>query len=116
MKSKATQGPWSRNIQPASKYVTVFAGGSTHVAYVATKGLTEDEIEANMDLIVEAPAMRDALLGAQEALRKALPYLPPDQEGVYCGEWLDETIEVLGRLRGAGDDQQTAARVQLAQR
>jgi hypothetical protein len=32
-----------------------------------------------------------ALIGAEKAILKALPHLPPDDEAVYCGEWL-ETI------------------------
>lgn len=100
MQSKASPGPWHRNIKPARKYNTIFAGRSTHVAYVATQGLTDDEIEANIDLIVEGPSMRDALIGARNALLKALPHVPPDQEGTFCGEWLIEINEVLGRLFG----------------
>lgn len=100
MESKATPGPWHRNIKPARKYTTIFAGRNTHVAYVATQGLTDEEIEANSDLIVEGPAMREALIGARNALLKALPHVPPDQEGLYCGEWLTEINEVLGRLFG----------------
>lgn len=52
-----TAGPWHRNIQPASKYPTVFAGRSTHVASVATVGISAREIEANCDLIAAAPAL-----------------------------------------------------------
>lgn len=42
----------------------------------------------------------EALAGAQKALLKAMPYLPPDAEAVYCGEWLVEINEVLGRIHG----------------
>lgn len=53
-----TPGPWHRNIPPASKYSTIFSGHrgiATHVAHVATKGLSEEEIEANANLIIAAP-------------------------------------------------------------
>lgn len=50
-----TPGPWHRNIKPASRYPVVFAGRNTHVAQVATRGLSDDEIEANCDLITAAP-------------------------------------------------------------
>ncbi|QOT75083.1 hypothetical protein [Cupriavidus basilensis] len=55
--SAHTPGPWHRNIKPASKYNVVFAGRNTHVAAVKTQGMSEAEIEANMDLIVAAPDM-----------------------------------------------------------
>lgn len=56
-----TAGGWSRNIKPASKYSCIFAGRNTHVAYLATSGLPEDEIEANCNLIAAAPALLAAL-------------------------------------------------------
>lgn len=60
---KHTRGPWSRNIKPASRYPTIFAGRNTHVAVAKTSGLTEEEIEANVSLISTAPAARmDALI------------------------------------------------------
>jgi hypothetical protein len=34
--------------------------------------------------------MLSALIGAEKAIIKALPYLPPDKEAVFCGEWLAE--------------------------
>ena len=64
--AKHTPGPWSRNIKPASKYCTIFAGQSTHVAVVCTQGLTEDEIEANTDLIAAAPDLLAALKWAMD--------------------------------------------------
>jgi hypothetical protein len=36
-----------------------------------------------------------ALIGARDALRKGLPYLPPDNEAVHVGEWLDEINETI---------------------
>jgi hypothetical protein len=55
-----TQGPWHRNIKPARKYVTIFAGRNTHVCHLATSGLTDEEIEANADLIAAAPELLTA--------------------------------------------------------
>ena len=49
------EGPWNRNIRPARKYNTIFAGRNTHIAYLATQGLSDEEIEANCNLIVTAP-------------------------------------------------------------
>lgn len=67
MNAKHTPGPWSRNIKPAIKYCTIFAGRNTHVAHLAN-GLPEDEVEANCNLITAAPE----LLAALEALRTEL--------------------------------------------
>jgi hypothetical protein len=61
---KHTPGPWHRNIKPTSKFPIVFAGRNTHVAQVLTRGLSDEESEANCDLIAGAPA----LLEAAEAL------------------------------------------------
>lgn len=60
-KAQHTLGGWQRNIKPASKYPTIFAGQNTHVAQVCTIGLSHDEIEANIDLIVAAPELLEAL-------------------------------------------------------
>lgn len=61
MAHKHTQGEWARNIKPASKYNTIYAGRNTHVAQLATSGLSEEEIEANCNLIVAAPELLEAL-------------------------------------------------------
>lgn len=61
MTTKHTPGPWSRNIKPAKKYNTIFAGRNTHVCHLTVTGLTDEEIEANCDLIRAAPELLDAL-------------------------------------------------------
>ena len=61
MSAAFTPGPWHRNIKPATKYATVWAGQYTHVAHVATRGLSEGEVEGNIALIAKAPAMHAAL-------------------------------------------------------
>ena len=70
-----TPGPWHRNIKPASKYPTIFAGRNTHVAYVAAgqhgSKLPDAEIEANLVLIQHAPALL-------AAARAALDYIGGD--------------------------------------
>jgi hypothetical protein len=58
--SAHTPGPWHRNIQPASKYSTIFSGRNTHVARVVTNHLPDSEIEANCDLIAAAPELLQA--------------------------------------------------------
>lgn len=60
-KIKHTGKTWHRNIKPARKYAVVFADANTHVAQVLSNGLTDDEIEANCNLIAAAPELFDAL-------------------------------------------------------
>lgn len=66
-----TPGPWHRNIPPARKYPTVWAGRNTHVAAVVAgaprgsgngKAMSDAEIEANINLIAAAPDLLAALL------------------------------------------------------
>lgn len=60
--SHHTKGPWHRNVPPATKYTTIFAGRNTHVARVVTDGgLAPEEVEANCDLIAAAPELLNAL-------------------------------------------------------
>lgn len=69
-----TPGQWHRNIKPAWQYPIIFAGRNTHVARVLTTGLPEDEVEANCDLIADAPRLKaenERLRGALEALQEA---------------------------------------------
>jgi len=57
-----TQGKWHRNVPPATKYPTIFAGRNTHVARVVVDGgLTSEEVDANCDLIAAAPMLLEAL-------------------------------------------------------
>lgn len=68
MLTKHTPAPWHRNIAPARKYNTVFAGRNTHVCYLATQGLTNEEIEANCNLIAAAPELLDVAIAAEAML------------------------------------------------
>lgn len=90
-----TAGGWSRNIKPARHYSTLFAGRNTHVAYLATTGLTDTEIEANCNLIASAPDLLEALtelLANQDAgwvtagftpeQIKAMPYLKASRAAI----------------------------------
>lgn len=61
MTPKHTPGPWHRNIPPATKYNTVWAGRNTHVAHVVRDGLKPEEVEGNIRLIAKAPDMRAKL-------------------------------------------------------
>jgi hypothetical protein len=55
-----TKGPWGRNIPPASKYNTIYAGNApnhVHVCHLSTSGLSNEEIEGNYNLITAAPQL-----------------------------------------------------------
>jgi len=56
-----TPGPWHRNVPPASKYATIFAGRNNHICTLSTPSKTEGELEANADLIAAAPLLLEAL-------------------------------------------------------
>ena len=60
-KPKHTPAPWGRNIRPGRKYPVVFAGRNTHVAQVIPGNLPDEEVEANLDLVLAAPYLLDAL-------------------------------------------------------
>lgn len=66
MKTMHTPGPWSRNIKPASKYPTIFAGRCTHVAALKIEGLSASEVEGNADLIAAAPELLAAAIAVIE--------------------------------------------------
>ena len=69
--TKHTPGPWHRNIPPARKYTTIFAGRNTHVARLAVDDLTTDtELEANANLIAAAPDLLEALELAEAIIER----------------------------------------------
>tara|TARA_R100001530_G_scaffold135198_1_gene111827 strand:+ start:1801 stop:2127 length:327 start_codon:yes stop_codon:yes gene_type:complete len=73
--NKHTPGPWKRNIKPATKYNTIYAGRNTHITHLAVSGLNPEEVEANCDLIAAAPetaAERDRLKAINAELLNAL--------------------------------------------
>jgi len=62
MSARHTPGPWHRNIKPARRYPVIFAGRNTHVATIHhTTGISDEEAEANHDLITSAPKLLEAL-------------------------------------------------------
>lgn len=50
---------------------------------------------ADVLLLKSASELLSALKGAEKAIAKALPHLPPDKEAVFCGEWLAEIKSVI---------------------
>lgn len=70
MEKHYTKGGWHRNVPPATKFPTIFAGRNTHVARVVVDGgLTPEEIEANCNLIAAAPRLLEALIALESAAR-----------------------------------------------
>ena len=102
-----TQGPWMIKWLGSSKIGTVKIVGREHFDEVATIKYVYNDPEskcgegaANAQLIVTSPELLEALKGAQSALRKAMPYLPADNEAVYCGEWLDTINAAIAKATG----------------
>lgn len=102
-----TKGPWSRNVPPASHYVTVWAGRNNHVGRIDTLGKSPEECEANLNLIADAPlllAQRDRLAEALQAICAR-----------YRGEWDHPALVAVGALRvGTTEDMEEIARAALA--
>ena len=66
-----TPTPWHRNIKPATKYPVIFAGRNTHIAAISVKsGLSDEEIEANLEFLIRAVNSHDALISALVSLRE----------------------------------------------
>lgn len=88
--SAHTPGPWHRNIPPATKYPTVFAGRNKHIAVVQTLGMSPEEVEANINLISAAPGMYEALCGLDltchaDPLNPCWAGRPTDVAGTHWG-------------------------------
>lgn len=106
--AKFTQGPWHRNIKPASRYPTIWAGRNTHVAAVVAGAphrsgngcsMPEEELEANIDLITAAPEMHAALCEVVKWNAKRGEddeILPADQQ---CDE-IASAMRALARAEG----------------
>lgn len=77
--SAFTPGPWHRNIKPAAKYPTIFAGRNTHVAVVQSRGLTDEEVEANCDLIAAASELLAALEGLRYMILDSRTFSHPEK-------------------------------------
>lgn len=73
-----TKGGWGRNIPPARKYAVVYAGRNTHVAVVCSQGLTDEEIEANCNLIADAPRLLAEVARLQALLDSGSQAAPRD--------------------------------------
>ncbi len=97
MTSQHTPGPWSRNIKPATKYPTLFAGRNTHICTVSVSGLPPETVEANMLLIRAAPDMLAALVEAQEAL----DVLADDAADAGLAAKAEAAADLAMRLRAA---------------
>ncbi len=94
-KPRFTPGPWHRNIPPASKYCTIFAGRNTRVAQLSTQGLSETAIEGNCDLISAAPDLFEALAELIRCVRGG-----DDTAGVSMDDALIDADQALAKARG----------------
>jgi hypothetical protein len=92
-----TPGPWSRNIPPASKYCVVFAGRNTHVATVCTQGLSESEIEGNINLIAAAPETAQRFAN-YVANARAIVAMQPDTSKFWSIKQIDAALRLLKDL------------------
>ena len=68
MNTKHTAGLLGRNIKPINKYPILYAGRNTHIAQIITRGMSDEEAEANADFLVLAWNTHDELVAALESL------------------------------------------------
>lgn len=88
-----TKGPWSRNIKPARKYPTVFAGRNTHIAVMQSQGLTDEEVEANCNLVAAAPELLGLVQMAERCLAEG-----PKVDPIVAMATLEKLRGMLERL------------------
>ena len=76
--------------------------GTTYIVDTVTDTrlcrMTANAKQTAIVLMAESPELLRILKGAEQALAKALPYLPPDGEAVFCGEWLGEVKEIITKV------------------
>lgn len=89
IRTKHTPGPWHRNIKPAKKYCTIFAGRNKHICYLDGQVMSDAEAEANIDLIAAAPELL-------EALKACLPHITANGEK-YCR---DKSLTAIAKAEG----------------
>lgn len=99
MKTAHTAGPWYRNIKPATKYTTVWSGRNKHVAYVATSGLAEDEVEANICLISAAPEMLEIL---KAIMTPPEPYAAGQEYRDLVQSVRERALSIIAKATGLG--------------
>lgn len=106
--SKHTPGPWATGPMEGSQgcriWQTDTQGNVKSIVGFCLQSKPsrelDEETEANARLIAAAPELLAALVGAEKALVKALPLLPPDKEAVFCGEWLAEIRDAIAQATG----------------
>ncbi len=99
--TKFTEGPWGRNIKPARKYGTIYAGRNTHVCQLISQGIPDDELEANADLIAVAPEMFDIIkkcLKDELARRKKL--LNKSTAACYSDSRIETMKAIINKAEG----------------
>lgn len=96
-KTTHTPGPWHRNIKPVTKYVTVWSGRNTHVAYVNPSGLSAEEVEANICLIAAAPTLLESL---QELLEFYAGHKDKNRISEDERDMLDDAENAIAKAEG----------------
>lgn len=96
--AKFTPGPWSRNIRPAKKFTTVFAGRNTHICRLVGEHIDDESAEANISLIAAAPELYCALKDAVERLRFAAKKL--DNADFVIDAMAKPFEDLLAKARG----------------
>lgn len=101
---KHTPGPWKAGKYSVNNYqIAVYGSDQTKICTL--EGWNDEfleEAEANARLIASAPKLLETIKGAKSAMQKALPFLPADNEAVYCGEWIDEINELISIIETEG--------------
>lgn len=104
IKTSHTPGSWHRNIPPATKYNTVFAGRNTHVCHMTVTGLPPEQVEANCSLIAAAPEVLDLLLRLYEGMNLLLAKIgAAAHRQTATGEWVadpySEMFDEMGQVQ-----------------
>lgn len=94
-------------IEPAQPLTTLTAEQMADITASVRKGQSWHAFETYKKHRAEVDALkaqRDELLavldGADKAITAALPYLPADDEAVFCGEWLAQIREAIANAKG----------------
>jgi hypothetical protein len=98
--TKHTQGGWSRNIAPARKYSTIYAGRNTHVAHLAKSGMTDEELEANANLIAAAPDLLEALQSIVKDVQRGRIDWTTKKHPDFSDNVLENALTAIAKAKG----------------
>ena len=105
MSTTFTPGPWileKLRAPNGGAYYRIFEPGADVTVCLAQVIFSGNEAyHENARLIAAAPELLAELKTAQNALRRALPYLPADTEAVHAGECLDAIAAAIAKATSA---------------